>query len=76
MNKAGSLRPGNLFPKPDAAKEMVHRAVMELSGRTTMADAWRAFAHPHDRVAIKGNGLGLRNRAPHTETDETQHADP
>lgn len=70
VNKAGSLRPGNLYPKPDAAKEMVHRAVMELSGRSTMADAWRAFVHPQDRVAIKVNGLGLRNMASNKETVE------
>ena len=52
VNKAGSLRPGNLYPKPDAAKEMVHRAVMELSGRSTMADAGRAFVHHNNDIGI------------------------
>ncbi len=63
VNKPGSLRPGGLYPKPEDARAMVNRAVMELSGRTDLAQAWRAFVHPNDRVAIKVNGLGLRNMA-------------
>lgn len=70
VNKPNSLRPGNLFPKPEAAREMVARAVMELSGRSTPAEAWRQFVHPSDRVAIKVNGLGLRNMASNKETVE------
>lgn len=70
VNKPGSLRPGNLFPKPEAAREMVNRAVMELSGRNDLAQAWRAFVHPNDRVAIKVNGLGLRNMASNKEVVE------
>lgn len=70
VNKPGSLRPGGLFPKPDAAREMVNRAVIELSGRPDLAQAWRAFVHPSDRVAIKVNGLGLRNMASNKEVVE------
>ena len=70
VHKAGSLRPGGLFPLPDAARAMVHRAVMELSGRPDVASAWRAFVHPQDRVAVKVNGLGLRNMASNKETIE------
>ncbi len=70
VSKPGSLRPGGLFPRPEAAIEMVNRAVMELSGRHDLASAWRAFVHPSDRVAIKVNGLGLRNMASNKETVE------
>jgi SAM-dependent methyltransferase len=71
VNKAGSLRPGGLFPKPDDARAMVNRAVvMELSGRPDRRQAWRAFVHPSDRVAIKVNGLGLRNMASNKEVVE------
>jgi uncharacterized protein (DUF362 family) len=70
INKPGSLRPGNLFPKPDDARTMVNRAVMELSGRNDLTQAWRAFIHPNDRVAIKVNGLGLRNMASNKEVVE------
>lgn len=70
VNKAGSLRPGGLFPKPEDARAMVNRAVIELSGRSDLAQAWRAFIHPNDRVAIKVNGLGLRNMASNKEVVE------
>ena len=70
VNKPGSLRPGGLYPKPDDARAMVNRVVMELSGRNTLAQAWRAFVHPNDRVAIKVNGLGLRNMASNKEVVE------
>lgn len=68
VNKPDSLRPGNLFPKPEAALAMVNRAVMELAGQSDVARAWRAFVHPGDRVAVKVNGLGLRNMASNKET--------
>jgi uncharacterized protein (DUF362 family) len=70
VNKPNAMRPGNLFPKPEAAREMVNKVVMELSGRNTLAQAWRAFVHPSDRVAIKVNGLGLRNMASNKEVVE------
>lgn len=70
VNKPGSLRRGGLFPQPEAAQQMVDRAVIELSGRGDLAQAWRAFVHPADRVAIKVNGLGLRNMASNKETVE------
>lgn len=68
VNKPGSLRRGGLFPHPEAAQQMVDRAVTELSGRSDLAQAWRAFVHPTDRVAVKVNGLGLRNMASNKET--------
>ncbi len=70
VNKPNSLRPGGLFPKPEDARAMVNRAVIELSGRPDLASAWRAFVHPSDRVAIKVNGLGLRNMASNKEVIE------
>ncbi len=70
VNKANSLRPGGLYPKPEDARAMVNRAVIELSGRRDLAQAWRAFVHPNDRVAIKVNGLGLRNMASNKEVVE------
>ncbi|MEZ4394802.1 MAG: DUF362 domain-containing protein [Polyangiales bacterium] len=68
VNKPDSLRRGGLFPKPEAAVEMVNRAVTELAGQPDLARAWRAFVHPNDRVAVKVNGLGLRNMASNKET--------
>jgi uncharacterized protein (DUF362 family) len=67
VHKAGSMRAGNLFPKVEAAAEMVERAVRELTGESTLAGAWRKFVHPSDTVGIKVNGLGLRNMASNKE---------
>src|SRR5687767_13693205 len=50
VDQAGSLRPGNVFPKADAATAMVNKAVMELTGQGDLAAAWRKIVHPQDRV--------------------------
>jgi uncharacterized protein (DUF362 family) len=63
VRKAGSLRPGGLFPRPDAASAMVERAIRELTGQPDTTAAWRQFVHPSDRVGIKVNGIALRNMA-------------
>lgn len=68
VTKPGSLRRGGLYPTPEAAAEMVERAVKELTGESTLANAWRKFVHPSDVVGIKVNGLGLRNMASNKET--------
>lgn len=68
VNKQGSMRPGGLYPTMEAAATMVDRAMLELTGQSTIADAWRQFVHPSDRVGIKVNGIALRNFASNKET--------
>ncbi|MDP3273733.1 MAG: DUF362 domain-containing protein [Deltaproteobacteria bacterium] len=65
--KPGSLRRGGLYPQPEAAAQMVERALKELTGESTLAGAWRKFVHPSDIVGVKVNGLGLRNMASNKE---------
>jgi uncharacterized protein (DUF362 family) len=68
VNKQGSLRAGGLYPRTDAAQAMVDRAVMELTGQSTVAQAWGQLVHPRDRVGIKVNGIALRNMSSNKET--------
>ena len=68
VHRANSLRPGGLFPTPEAATVMVDRAICELTGQPDIARAWRQLVHPSDRVGVKTNGLALRNMASNKET--------
>ena len=44
--------------KPDIVKRMVDRAVCELAGKDSVADAWRTFIKPADVVGMKVNAAG------------------
>lgn len=48
----------------DIVHEMVHRAVRELSGKESMAEAWGVFVKPEDVVGLKVNLRG----GPHLST--------
>jgi len=43
---------------PDVAKQMVDRAIRELTGKDALGDAWREFVAPDDVVGIKINTRG------------------
>lgn len=49
---------GRFFPFPEAAKTMVSRAILALTGETDLGRAWGKFIHKEDRVGIKINCLG------------------
>jgi uncharacterized protein (DUF362 family) len=51
------MQPNQLWPKPEPARAMVERALTELTGAPTAADAMKRFIHPDDIVAIKVNGI-------------------
>jgi len=67
VKKAGCLEANGLFPKPDDAKEMLRRALEELTGKATLADAAKLFVHPDDKVCVKVNGIALQNMATNKE---------
>jgi uncharacterized protein (DUF362 family) len=57
VTKAGSLQPNGLYPKEDDAKEMLERALKELTGAATLAASLGKFIHKDDKVAVKVNGI-------------------
>ncbi|MGZ3416526.1 MAG: DUF362 domain-containing protein [Polyangiales bacterium] len=55
--RAGSLQPNGLYPKPEAAKAMLEKAMLELTGEKSMGAAFAKFVHKDDKVAVKVNGI-------------------
>jgi uncharacterized protein (DUF362 family) len=57
-NDIGSLmQPNQTWPKPDVARLMFERAMTELTGASSAAEAMKKLVHPADIVAIKVNGI-------------------
>lgn len=57
VHKAGSLQSNGVYPKAAAAKEMLKRAMKELTGKSSVKEAFGLFVHPQDTVLIKPNGI-------------------
>src|SRR5258706_1161089 len=57
VSKSDVMMPNGLFPKEDAARMMLERAMTELTGETDMGKAFARFVHKDDKVAIKMNGI-------------------
>jgi len=57
VSRAGSLQANGLYPKPDAAKAMLEKAMTELTGAKDLAAAIGKFVHKNDKVAVKVNGI-------------------
>jgi uncharacterized protein (DUF362 family) len=57
VSKSDVLMPNGLFPKEDAAKLLLERAMTELTGETDLGKAFARFVHKDDKVAIKMNGI-------------------
>jgi uncharacterized protein (DUF362 family) len=53
-----TMQPNQLFPKPEVAKKLVERAMMEYTGAPNLVEAMKKFIHRDDLVAIKVNGIG------------------
>jgi uncharacterized protein (DUF362 family) len=47
-----------LWPKAEVARQMLERAMVELTGASNLTAALGKFIHPADTVALKVNGLG------------------
>ena len=65
--KSGCLEANGIYPKPEDAKEMLTRALQELSGKSSLVDAVKAFIHPQDKVCVKVNGIALQNMSTNKE---------
>jgi uncharacterized protein (DUF362 family) len=57
VSKADSLQNNKLYPKPDAAKEMLTKALTELTGKPDLVTAVQEFVHKDDIVVVKVNGI-------------------
>jgi uncharacterized protein (DUF362 family) len=57
VSKSDVLMPNGLFPKEEAARTMLERAMLELTGETDLGKAFGRFVHKDDKVAIKMNGI-------------------
>jgi uncharacterized protein (DUF362 family) len=57
VSKAGSLQANGLYPKPDDAKAMLQKALLELTGEKSLGGAFAKFVHKDDKVAVKLNGI-------------------
>ncbi len=67
VQKSGCLEANGIFPKVDDAKEMLRRALQEMTGKSDLAEAAKLFVHPDDKVCVKVNGIALQNMATNKE---------
>ncbi len=51
------MQPNQLWPKPEVAKSLLEKAMMEFTGKSNLNTAMARFIHPDDVVAIKVNGI-------------------
>src|SRR4051812_22876227 len=52
VTKTDSLQANKLYPKPDAAKEMLTKALTELTGKSDLVTAVQQFVHKDDIVVV------------------------
>src|SRR5262249_22596969 len=57
VSKADTLQNNKLHPKPHAAKEMLTKALTELTGKPDLVTAVQQFVHKDDIVCVKVNGI-------------------
>lgn len=67
VSKTDSLQTNKLYPKPDAAKEMLTKAMTELTGKADLVSAVMQFVHKDDIVCVKVNGIAQSQMATNKE---------
>jgi uncharacterized protein (DUF362 family) len=67
VSKADSLAANKLYPKPEAAKEMLTRVLTELTGKPDLVSAVAQFVHKDDIVCVKVNGIAKANMGTNKE---------
>jgi uncharacterized protein (DUF362 family) len=67
VTKPGALGSA-VMPSREMARQMVDRAVMDLTGTSKPESAWAQFAGATDKVLIKPNAFGFPAMAAHPET--------
>jgi uncharacterized protein (DUF362 family) len=67
VTKKDCLQANQLYPKPDAAKEMLTKALTELTGKPDLVQAVAQFVHKDDIVCVKVNGIAKQNMGTNKE---------
>ena len=67
VTKAGCMQENQRYPKPDDAKLMLTKVLMELTGKADLPTAVMQFVHPKDKVVVKVNGIALQNMGTNKE---------
>jgi uncharacterized protein (DUF362 family) len=67
VTKADTLQKNKLHPKPDVAKEMLTKALTELTGKPDLVSAVSQFVHKDDIVCVKVNGIAQSQMATNKE---------
>lgn len=67
VTKKDCLQANQLYPKPEAAKEMLTRALTELTGKPDLVTAVKQFVHKDDIVVVKVNGIAKQNMGTNKE---------
>jgi uncharacterized protein (DUF362 family) len=67
VTKKDVMQVNQLYPKPDAAKEMLTRALTELTGKPDLVTAVQQFVHKDDIVVVKVNGIAKQNMGTNKE---------
>lgn len=67
VTKKDCLQTNQLYPKPDAAKEMLTKALTELTGKPDLVTAVQQFVHKDDIVLVKVNGIAKQNMGTNKE---------
>jgi len=57
VSKTDTLQANKLYPKPEAAKEMLTKALTELTGKKDLVTSVMEFVHKDDIVVVKVNGI-------------------
>ncbi len=52
-----AMHRNQIWPKPEAARRLLEKALTELTGAPNLVEAMKLFVHKDDRVAIKPNGI-------------------
>lgn len=65
--KKDSLAVNQIYPKPEAAKDMLTRVLTELTGKNDLTSAVKEFVHKDDIVVVKVNGIAKQNMGTNKE---------
>jgi len=67
VSKKDCLQANQMYPKPDDAKEMLTKALTELTGKSDLPTAIAQFVHKDDIVCVKVNGIAKTNMGTNKE---------